>query len=85
MNRPGAPVNCWLLCLIYVCYLLNHVACASLDGTISLFALSDITPDISIILIFTFHQPVLYATHDQHFLPESEDRQVGFRSIVVMP
>ena len=19
MNRPGAPANCWLLCLIYVC------------------------------------------------------------------
>ena len=22
MNRSGAPANCWLLCLIYVCYLL---------------------------------------------------------------
>ena len=25
MNRSGAPANCWLLCLIYVCYLLNHI------------------------------------------------------------
>ena len=31
MNRSGAPANCWLLCLIYVCYLLNHVACTALD------------------------------------------------------
>ena len=23
MNRSGAPANCWLLCLIYVCYQLN--------------------------------------------------------------
>ena len=30
MNRSGAPANCWLLCLIYVCYLLNHIACTPL-------------------------------------------------------
>ena len=32
MNKFGAPANCWLLCLIYVCYLLNHIACTALDG-----------------------------------------------------
>ena len=32
MNRSGAPANGWLLCLIYVCYILNHIACAALDG-----------------------------------------------------
>ena len=32
MKRSGAPANCWLLCLIYVCYLLNHIACSALDG-----------------------------------------------------
>ena len=26
MNRSGAPANCWLLCLIYACYLLIHIA-----------------------------------------------------------
>ena len=31
MNRSGAPANCWLLCLIYVCYLLNHIACNALE------------------------------------------------------
>ena len=31
MNRSGAPANCWLLCLTYV-YVLNHIACTSLDG-----------------------------------------------------
>ena len=36
MNRYGAPANCWLLCLIYVCYLLNHIACSALDGKIPL-------------------------------------------------
>ena len=74
MNRSGAPANCWLLCLIYLCYLLNHIACTALDGKIPLLALTGITPDISIILVFTFYQPVFYATYDQHFPSESRER-----------
>ena len=30
LNRSGAPANCWLLCISYVCYLLNHISCESL-------------------------------------------------------
>ena len=81
MNRSCAPANCWLLCLIYVCYLLNHIACSALNGKIPLLALTGITPDISMILLFTFYQPVFYATYDQHFPSESEERAgywVGF-------
>ena len=33
-NRSGAPANCWLLCMIYVCYILNHIACGALNGLI---------------------------------------------------
>ena len=32
MNRSGTPANCSLLYLIYACYILNHIACAALDG-----------------------------------------------------
>ena len=81
MNRSGAPANCWLLCLIYVSYLLNHIACTALDGKIPLLAVTGITPDICIILLFTFYQPVFYATYDQHVPSESEERAgywVGF-------
>ena len=81
MNRSGAPANCWLLCLSYVYYLLNHIACTALEGKIHLLALIGITPDISIILLFTFYQPVFYATYDQNFPSESEERagyRVGF-------
>ena len=73
INRSGAPANFWLLCLIYVCYLLNHISCAALDGKIPLFALTGITPDISIILPFISYQPVFYATYDQDFPSESEE------------
>ena len=71
MNRS---TNCWLLYLIDVNYLLDHIACAALDGKIPLFALTGITPDIFIILLSTFYQPVFYATHAQQFLSESEER-----------
>ena len=74
MNRSGTPTNSWLLCLIYVCYELNHISCAAIDGKIPLSALTGITPDISIILLFTFYQPVFYAMYDQNSPPESEER-----------
>ena len=64
-----------------MCYLRNHIACSALDGKIPLLDLTGITPDISIILLFTFCQPVFYATYDQHFPSESEERAgywVGF-------
>ena len=38
-------------------------------------------PDISIMLLYTFYQPVFYATHDQHLPSESEERAafcIGF-------
>ena len=37
MNRSGAPANYWLLSMIYVCYILNHIACGALNGSIPLF------------------------------------------------
>ena len=74
MIRSGAPANFWLLCLIFVCYLLNHIACTALDRKIPLFTLTGITLDISIILLFTFYQPVFHATYDQNFPSESEER-----------
>ena len=81
MNRSGAHENCWILCIICVCYILNQIACGALNGSIPLLVLYGITPDISIMLLYTFYQPVFYATHDQHFPSESEERAafgVGF-------
>ena len=51
MNRSGAPAHCWLLCLIYECYLLNHIACAALDGKITLFAFNRIISKPKILLV----------------------------------
>ena len=81
MSRTGAPAHCWLLTLQYVCYILNHISTASLGGQVPLQVLYGVTPDISIIILYTFYQPVFYATHDQHFPSDSEERAgfwVGF-------
>ena len=81
MNRTGAPAHWWLLTLQYVCYMCNHISTASLGGQVPLQVLYGVTPDISIILLYTFYQPVFYATHDQHFPSDSEERAgfwVGF-------
>ena len=93
MNKSGAPANYWLLSLIYVCYLLKHIACIPLDGKIPLLALTGINPDISIILLFTFYQPVFYATYDQgfgehcgdamtHKILDHDTQKIIYRSVV---
>ena len=64
MKRTG---NCWLLTLQYVCYILNHISTASLGVQVPLEVLYGVSPDMIIMLLYTFYQPVFYATHDQHF------------------
>ena len=59
----------------YLCVLPSqpHSLCRS-RWQDTFFVLSGITLDISIILLFTFYQPVFYTTHDQHLPSESEER-----------
>ena len=81
MNRTDAPAHGWFLTLQYVCYILNHISTVSLGGQVPLQVLYGVTPDIRIILLYTFYQPVFYTTHDQHFPSDSEERAgfwVGF-------
>ena len=81
MNRSGAPADCWLLCRIHASYILNHLSCEALGGNVPLGMLYGVSPDISILLLYTFYQPVFYATHNQSFPSSSEERAarwVGF-------
>jgi len=73
LNRTGAPKNCWLLCILHVCYLLNHISSAALDGHTPLYKLTGQKPDISALLLFHFYQRIFYSTLDKHF-PDSEER-----------
>ena len=81
MNRTGAPADCWLPCMIHASYILNHLSCEAFDGNVPLGMLYGVSPDISIILLYTFYQPVFYATHNQSYTSVSEERAacwVGF-------
>ena len=81
MNRSGAPADCWLRCMINASYILNHLLCESLAGNVPLEMLDGVSPDISILLLYTFYQPVFYATHNQSYPCTSEERAarwVGF-------
>ena len=81
MNRTGAPAECWLQCITYVCYLLNHMSCKALKDSVHLKKLYGVTPDISILLLYTLYQAVFYAAHNQSFPSTTEERAafwVGF-------
>ena len=73
MDRSGCPPSCWLLCLQYVCLVLNCTACKSLNWTIPLTVLLGITIDVSPLLRFHWYQPVFYAVNDPSFPSESKE------------
>ena len=60
MNTSGCPVFCWLLCLQYICVVLNHLASPTLQGICPVQTLQGTTPDVSFMLHFSFYEPVYY-------------------------
>ena len=78
----------WCPCLLLVGYTRScmlhpqaHFHRLTLWSSSSSSLIYGVTPDISIMLLYTFYQPIFYATHDQHFPSESEERSgywVGF-------
>ena len=73
LDRFGAPASAWLLALVYVCYLLNHVASPALGWIPPLQALYGITVDISPLCQFHFWEEVFYAV-DNKFPSESPEK-----------
>ncbi len=63
MERTGAPANTWLLAMQYACDVLNLTYVDKIDMT-PMQALTGQTPDISILLCFTFWEPVYFANAD---------------------
>ena len=50
----------WLLCMLYVCHLLNATASPALGGLTPLQALTGQVPDISHFLHFSYWEPSYY-------------------------
>ena len=84
LNRTGASANCWLHCMSYVCYLLNHISCESLKGQIPLTKPYGVTPDISILMMYTFYQSLYYASHNHSFPSTSKEQHAFWVGLVNM-
>ena len=85
MNTSGCPACCWVLCLQYICVVLNHLASPTLQGICPVQALEGTTPDISFMLHFSFYEPVYYridsSEPDLNFPSSSNEKKgswVGF-------
>jgi hypothetical protein len=72
MDRTGAPPYTWLLCLGYVCFLLNHTYNMTLRG-VPLTLLTGTTVDISGLLRFYFWQKVYYKAVETDFPSETTE------------
>ena len=81
MNTSGCSACCWLLCLQYICVVLNHLASPTLQGICPVQALEGTTPDISFLLHFSFYEPVYYRIDSSEpFLnfPSSSNEKKGY-------
>ena len=52
LDRTGSPASLWLLCLMYVCFLLNNTSSKALSGAVPIQVLTGSTNDISPLLQF---------------------------------
>ena len=81
MNTSGYPAFRWLLCLQYICVVLNHLASPTLQGICPVQALEGTTPDISFMPHTSFYEPVYYRIEfsepDFHF-PSSSNEKKGY-------
>ena len=73
MDRVGAPPELWLLCMVYVVYILNRFAHATLNGQTPMYVGFGTTPDISALLLFYFYQRILYLDPGNSF-PDSKEK-----------
>ena len=66
LDMSNAPAFVWLLALEYTCFVSNHTAQERLGSRTLTEWLLRFTPDISVLLIFIFWEPVYYAGTRPH-------------------
>ena len=76
LNNSGAPPECWLLALMYVCYVLNHLASSTLGWIPPLQKLTGQTQDTSALFVCSFYEPVYYDPHYDGF-PSASNEELG--------
>ena len=56
LDQTGAPPSLWLLALGFACFVYNHTAVKSLSWKTPISVLTGVTPDISVLLRFSFYE-----------------------------
>ena len=81
LNISGATASCWLLCLEYVTYFMNHMATKSLSWCTPYESLTGIIPDISVIYRFLFYDKIYFQNTnsggDSHSFPSESNERLG--------
>jgi hypothetical protein len=67
LNQSGAPADCWLLAVQYVCHVLNHLASSTLKWIPPFQVLTGQMQDISALLVCAFWEPVCFNPHSDGF------------------
>lgn len=77
LNYTGTPLELWLLCLEYVCNILNITALKALSWRTPMEALMGVTPNFSIIMTYQFYQPIYYMQYKPKF-PQHSTKAKGW-------
>jgi hypothetical protein len=80
LNRSGSPASTWLLCILYVCFILNHTVCGA-HNDIPMTRSADSTHDISPLLRFYWWEDVLYHLDGSPFPFKSPEGRRNFVGI----
>ena len=74
MDKTGTPAKMWLLCLMYVVYLQNHLATESIGWKTPLEAATGQKADVSALLQFRWWEPVYYLADARTYPTESREK-----------
>ncbi|KAI2503064.1 hypothetical protein MHU86_11412 [Fragilaria crotonensis] len=77
LDRTGTPAAYWLLAMLYVINLMNHLAVASLDWKTPLEVAHGQKPDISPFLQFRWWEPVYYEAPATSGFPSESVEKTG--------
>ena len=80
MDRSGVPDTFWLLCLLYVCFILNHTWNDTVNG-IPLQLATGQPVDTSMLFCYRFGEPVYYSLDDKGWPSDGQENRgtfVGF-------
>jgi hypothetical protein len=69
-----APPSLWLLCVLFIVYLINHLSSESLGWRTPIEAATGQQPDISALLAFCWYEPIYYKIFLSATFPSSTER-----------